>query len=140
MRASQLLNEAVELQRKGELAGAESLYLRLLEAYPDHLDALQMLGLLRYQQGRFDDALASMGTAPRASPNSPSALLNYAVVLDALSGGQLLALAQRGADPRDLMRPYPAEPMRIRRNCFCAEAGRRREHAVNSQTTKQTTR
>jgi protein O-GlcNAc transferase len=81
---SQVLDQAAELQRRGELAAAESLYMQLIAAQPDHFDALQRLGFLRYQQGRFLEALSSMGAAVKASPNSPTALLNYAVVLDTL--------------------------------------------------------
>src|SRR3982074_25960 len=48
---SQGLNKAVALQRKGNLAAAEGLYLQMLEVQADHADGLQMLGYLRYQQG-----------------------------------------------------------------------------------------
>jgi protein O-GlcNAc transferase len=85
MDASQLFREAVELQRKGELAAAERLYVRVLETHPDHLDTLRLLGFVRYQQGRFADALASTGVALRLSPDSPSILLSHAAALDALS-------------------------------------------------------
>jgi tetratricopeptide (TPR) repeat protein len=43
-----------------------------------------MFGVLRYQQGRFSEALSSIGAALKAGPNSPTLLSNYAVVLDAL--------------------------------------------------------
>jgi protein O-GlcNAc transferase len=81
---SQVLDQAADLQRRGELAAAESLYLQLIAARPDHFDALQMLGFLRYRQGRFLEALSSMGAALKANPASPTALLNYAVMLDTL--------------------------------------------------------
>ena len=81
---SQAFDQASDLHRKGELAAAESLYLQLLKARPDHFDGLQMLGLLRYQQGRFLEALALIGAALKTNPESPPALLNYAVVLDTL--------------------------------------------------------
>jgi tetratricopeptide (TPR) repeat protein len=82
---SQVFNQAAVLHRKGDLAQAEHLYLRLLEARSDHFDALQMLGVLRYQQGRLLDALALIGAALRTNPNAPPALLNYGLVLDALT-------------------------------------------------------
>ena len=81
---SQVFNQAAVLHRKGDLAQAEQLYLRLLEAQSGHFDALQMLGILRHQQGRFTDALALIGAALKANPNAPAALLNYGLVLDAL--------------------------------------------------------
>jgi predicted O-linked N-acetylglucosamine transferase (SPINDLY family) len=43
-----------------------------------------MLGLLRYQQGRFIEALSLIGAALKTNHNSPRLLLNYAVVIDAL--------------------------------------------------------
>jgi predicted O-linked N-acetylglucosamine transferase (SPINDLY family) len=78
-----LLKQAAELQCRGDLEGAERLCLRLLSAEPDHFGALQILGFLRYQQGRFAEALASLGAALKGNPGSPVLLLNYAVVLDA---------------------------------------------------------
>jgi protein O-GlcNAc transferase len=82
---AQALNQAVDFHRKGNLAQAEPLYLRLLEAKSDHFEALQMLGILRYQQGRLLDALALIGAALKTNPNAPPALLNYGLVLAALS-------------------------------------------------------
>src|SRR5260370_12600032 len=81
---SQVFDQAADLQRKGELAAAESLYLQLLKARPDHFDGLQMLGFLRYQQGRFLEALSLIGAALKANPNFPPPLLNYPVALDTL--------------------------------------------------------
>jgi protein O-GlcNAc transferase len=85
---SQMLNEAVGLHRKGDLAAAEGLYLQLIEARPDHFDALHLLGILRCQQGRFSEALPSLGAALRANPDFPPALLNYGLALDALKRRQ----------------------------------------------------
>jgi tetratricopeptide (TPR) repeat protein len=83
-----------------------------------------MLGLLRYQHGRYPEALALIGAALRADPNAPPALLNYAVVLDALKrhsealAGYDKALAirpdyaeafcNRGIALRELKRPAEA--------------------------------
>jgi tetratricopeptide (TPR) repeat protein len=82
--SSQALDEAVDFHRKGNLAAAEGLYLQLLKARSDHFDVLQMLGVLRYQQGRFLDALSLIGAALKTNPDFPPALLNYGLVLDAL--------------------------------------------------------
>jgi predicted O-linked N-acetylglucosamine transferase (SPINDLY family) len=82
---SQTLDKAVDFHRRGNMAQAERLYLQLLEAKSDHFDALQMLGVLRYQQGRLLDALALIGAALKVNPNAPPALLNYGLVLDALT-------------------------------------------------------
>jgi tetratricopeptide (TPR) repeat protein len=121
---SRALNEAVDFHRKGNLAAAESLYLQLLEVRADHFDVLQMLGLLRYQQGRFLDALSLIGAALQTNPDFPPALLNYGLVLDALKRhqealasydkalaiqpGYAEALYNRGVVLRSLMRPAEA--------------------------------
>ena len=121
---SQVFNQAAVLHRKGDLAAAEQLYLRLLEAQSGHFDALQMLGILRYQQGRLLDALALLGTALKIMPNAAHALLNYGLVLAALtrreealaSYDQALALQpdyaealyNRGIVLRGLQRPAEA--------------------------------
>jgi tetratricopeptide (TPR) repeat protein len=84
---SQMLNEAADFHGKGNFAGAESLYLQILKTHSDNFDALHLLGILRYQQGRLTEALSSIGAALNIKPHFPPALLNYAVVLEALGGG-----------------------------------------------------
>jgi protein O-GlcNAc transferase len=81
---SKALNEAVDFHRKGNLAAAEGLYLRVLQVRADHFDALQMLGILRYQQRRCQEALSLFGSALQARPDSPPTLLNYGLALAAL--------------------------------------------------------
>jgi predicted TPR repeat methyltransferase len=121
---SLVLNQAADLHRKGDLAAAERLYLQLLESQPDHFDALQMFGFLRYDQGRLVEALSLIGAAVKARPHLPAALLNYAVVLDALGRREealatydraleikpdyVEALYNRGIALRDLRRPAEA--------------------------------
>jgi predicted O-linked N-acetylglucosamine transferase (SPINDLY family) len=121
---SQALIKAVDFHRKGNLAAAEALYLQLLDARAGHFDALQMLGLLRYQQGRFPDALSLIGAALQAKPDFAPAFLNYGLVLDALkrhrealaSYDRALALQpdyaealyNRGVALRSLQRPAEA--------------------------------
>ena len=81
---AQLFDQAADLHRKGNLAAAESLYLQLLAARSDHFDALHLLGILRYQQGRLDEALALIGAALQTNPGFAPALLNQGLVLAAL--------------------------------------------------------
>jgi len=117
-------NQATDLHRTGNLAAAERLYLRLLAAEPDHFDALHMLGVLRCQQRRFDEALALIGDALRKNPGFPPVHLNYGLALGALrrpedalaSFEKALALApdyaeahhHRGVALRGLGRPMEA--------------------------------
>src|ERR1700682_2019977 len=121
---SQVFDQAADLYQRGDLAAAEGLFLQVLGAQPDHFDGLQMLGFLRCQQGRFLEALSSIGAALKTNPNSPTALLNYAVVLDALQRraealaiydkalaikpDYVQALFNRGIALRDLKRPAEA--------------------------------
>jgi tetratricopeptide (TPR) repeat protein len=81
---SQVLNQAIDFHRKGNLAAAEGLYLQLLNVQADHFDGLQMLGILRYQQGRLIEALSLLGAALQTRSNFAPAHLNYGLVLDAL--------------------------------------------------------
>src|SRR5258707_6132850 len=78
------LSDAVELHRKGNLAAAETLYLQLIELRAHHFDALQMLGILRYQQRRLPEALSLFGAARQARPEFPPAHFNYGLALEAL--------------------------------------------------------
>jgi predicted TPR repeat methyltransferase len=121
---SRVFDQAVDLHRKGDLVGAESLYSQILKAQPDHFDVLQMLGFMRYQQGRLAEALSSMGAALRANPNSAPAHFHHALVLEALkrreealaSYDNALAIKpdyaaahfNRGVALRDLKRPVEA--------------------------------
>ncbi|HLH97399.1 MAG TPA: tetratricopeptide repeat protein [Xanthobacteraceae bacterium] len=80
----QVFNQAADWHRQGNLAAAERLYLKMLEAQPDHFDALHLLGVLRCQQGRFTEALALIGGARKKNPGFPPVHLNYGLALDAL--------------------------------------------------------
>lgn len=59
-----LLRQALAHHQAGRLTEAESMYARL----GDQPDALNLRGLIAYQMGRIDDALALIGKAIRISP------------------------------------------------------------------------
>ncbi len=65
----QPIEQAIELHRKGRLAQAEAIYLRLLRTRPNDVDALHYLGILRMNQDRIDQAVElvqrSLKLAPR---------------------------------------------------------------------------
>jgi tetratricopeptide (TPR) repeat protein/SAM-dependent methyltransferase len=61
----QAFTNAVALHQRGELAQAENLYRRILASLPDHLDCLNLLGLLAVQTGRNEVAVALIGKAIR---------------------------------------------------------------------------
>jgi tetratricopeptide (TPR) repeat protein len=78
-----LYEQAVGLHQRGNLVDAEQLYLQVMQSAPDSFGARHMLGVLRAQQGRSDEALALIGAALVLRPDAPDALLNYANILKA---------------------------------------------------------
>ena len=94
--AQQLINRAMELHQRGQPAAAETLYLQVLQDKPDHFEAQHLLGVLRGQQGRFDEALALVGAALKTRPDAVAALSNYALILHKLKRhGEALAAFDR---------------------------------------------
>jgi tetratricopeptide (TPR) repeat protein len=81
---AQVLGEAVELQRRGQLREAEKIYSRLLKALPDHFDALNLLGGIKLQQGRMGEAQRLFAAAVKANPQSAHAWCNLGQSLHAL--------------------------------------------------------
>jgi tetratricopeptide (TPR) repeat protein len=81
---AQVFKEAADFHRQGNLAEAERLYCTIVDAQPDHFDALHMLGVLRCQQGRFSEALALIGRALRMNSAFAPAHLNQGLALQAL--------------------------------------------------------
>jgi tetratricopeptide (TPR) repeat protein len=79
-----LFNQAMAAHRRGDLAGAEAQYQALLAQDADALAPLQMLGMLRAQQGRHDEALELIGRALAIQPDMPEVLLNHGNVLKAM--------------------------------------------------------
>jgi tetratricopeptide (TPR) repeat protein len=78
------LADAVAVHQRGGVTEAESLYLEIIEARPDHFDASHLLGVVRHQQGRDLDALALIGRALELNPHSAEALSNQGAVLHRL--------------------------------------------------------
>src|SRR5690348_10991658 len=70
------------LHRSGRIAEAEGKYNAVLKLAPDHPDALHLLGMLRRDQGQFDQALALMRRAIEVQ-RSPIYLSNLGNVLSA---------------------------------------------------------
>jgi protein O-GlcNAc transferase len=76
--------EAVAYHRRGMLTEAEKLYAAVLQARPDHFDALHLLGVLRQQQGNSGEAARLIGAALKLNPWSVEALCNFGAVLNIL--------------------------------------------------------
>ena len=76
MTLQSLSDEAVRLHQQGRLAEAEALYLKILERDPRGFLARQLLGVLRLQQGRNEEALQMLEAALANNPASAEALIN----------------------------------------------------------------
>jgi tetratricopeptide (TPR) repeat protein len=84
--AAVLLRQALAYQKRGELDAAERLYRQILDAQPDHFDALHLCGVLMQQRGEPAEALKLIGAAlanTGAKP-APAALYNRGNALVAL--------------------------------------------------------
>ncbi len=78
------LNEAVALQRQGQLREAEKIYSRVLKATPDNFDALNLLGAVKLQQGHIGEAQRLLVAAVKANPRAAGAWCNLGQALHAL--------------------------------------------------------
>ncbi len=72
---------AVRLQRNDRLEEAEKIYAALLTILPDEPNALNFLGVLRHQQGRFDEALHFIARSIQQRPAEGGTWLNLSNVL-----------------------------------------------------------
>lgn len=78
------LKDAIALHQRGQLAEAEALYRKILNAAPRHFDAQHLLGVLRHQQGRNEEAARLIAAALQERPNEAVALANHGAVLNGL--------------------------------------------------------
>jgi predicted TPR repeat methyltransferase len=62
------LRLATALHRAGHLAEAQELYKRVLDAAPDHPDALHFMGMLAHDEGRQEEALRLIGRSVELAP------------------------------------------------------------------------
>ena len=82
--ATALYREGQAAQKRGDLQAAEECFRRALALQPDHLNALQMLGILQAQRGRPAEAEGLLARALAIQPDDPSIHNNRANVLCAL--------------------------------------------------------
>lgn len=89
---AQWMNTALARHRAGDWAEAESLYARVLDAAPDHADALHLSGVLAHQQGDHATAAARIAHAILSDGSVPDFHANLGLVLMALGQvGEALA-------------------------------------------------
>ncbi len=82
MKTRDLRDRAVALHRSGRLGEAEQLYLDVLAGAPRDFTARHLLGVVRAQQGRREEALAGFDRALAVKPGWPQALNNRGTVLN----------------------------------------------------------
>lgn len=75
---------ALKLHRAGELARAEAIYRTVLTQAPEHPQALYLLGTLKTQNGRWQEAVELLQRATVARPDHPDTHGNLAIVLQNL--------------------------------------------------------
>jgi protein O-GlcNAc transferase len=97
-----LLQEGLDLQRRGALAEAAVRYAQVLRADPGNADAHYYLGMMSCQQGRFADGAERARQALRRDPHHARAHV--------LLGRALSALGQRGEALANFDRAIALEP------------------------------
>lgn len=99
-----LLHRALQEHQSGDLAAAAHLYQKVLQAAPQHPDALHLLGFLLYQIGKPAEGLKLVDAAISIVPQQPSFRSNRARILRQLGQGTEADIAFRSAlvlDPTD---------------------------------------
>ncbi|WP_206955792.1 tetratricopeptide repeat protein [Trinickia acidisoli] len=111
---------AYAAHRDGRLADAERDYRAALDADPVHTDALHLLGVLRHQQGRHEEAAELVGRAVALRPNDAALQLNLGNALKAL--GRLDGAIERFRNALTLAPEFPLAQYNLG-NAY-AQAGR----------------
>lgn len=97
------LRIAVAHHQAGQLPQAEAIYRQILQAQPEHADALHLLGVLAHQAGRNEQAVELIGKAIHIFPRSPEYHANLGEALRALGRLEEAVASYRRAiqvDPR----------------------------------------
>jgi protein O-GlcNAc transferase len=84
IRITEALRQAIAAHRGGRLEHADRQYTAVLTLDRRNFDALHLLGLVRWQQGRNEEAASLIGEALRVDPRSAEACSNLGIVLEAL--------------------------------------------------------
>ena len=118
----QMAQDAIALHQQGKLDQAEAAYLRILEADPALFGPRYYLGLIRMQQGRFEEACTLLGQASTVYPDDLSCLMKYGMALRGAGHSLAGTLTGRRSEPRIVMVEDhttdvpPAEHMLVVRN------------------------
>jgi Flp pilus assembly protein TadD len=83
-RLAEVLQQGMTAHRQGRLVEAERSYQAVLEAKRDDFDSLHLLGVVRWQQRRHQEASRLIKQALRVRPDSAEACSNLGIVLQSL--------------------------------------------------------
>lgn len=83
-----LLKQGLQLQRNQDAAGARSVYEKILCIQPDNVNALNLLGMIAYEDGRYEAARSLIEKAVGINNQASGFLLNLGLVLQALNRKQ----------------------------------------------------
>lgn len=108
-----LFEEAMACHQQGQLATAGTLYRQILSRDPSHLDALQLLGVIEFQAGRFEAAAGLLQRAVSMAPEEAGLHCNLGLALQQL---ERLEDALACQDRALLLRPEFAEALNNRAN------------------------
>src|SRR6266404_9080047 len=75
-RLQELFDQAIALHQQGALAEAERLYQRLLLMEPASFAPRHMLGVIRFQQGQYPQAMELIAAALKLNPQVAAAWIN----------------------------------------------------------------
>ena len=78
-----LILQAQELHKKGDQDASEFLYLNVLKLYPNHVEALQGLGLICFRTERYTQALQYLNQALDIAPDNASLFYDRAILFQA---------------------------------------------------------
>jgi predicted TPR repeat methyltransferase len=88
---------AIVFQKHGQLDDAADVYRRVLELWPDHVDALHFSGVLAHQRGQSDAGLALVDRSLELNADQPDCYNNRGIILKALHREEEAAGAYRKA-------------------------------------------
>ena len=112
-----LLQTAIAHHGAGQLPQADALYRQILQASPDHPDALHLLGAIAYQVGQHELALQLIDRAIQVNPGYAEAYSNRGSVLHAL---QRYQAALESCDKAIALKPDYADAYSNRGNALQA--------------------
>jgi len=76
-----LVHQGLSLQQQGWIAEAEACYRKALETDPHYVDPNHLLGVLKAQEGKAEEALRRIEMALHRAPTSALLLMNYGNIL-----------------------------------------------------------